>query len=146
MSEVMEILERARSYELEINARLEHIERLHRIAARARGSRAYSQEIVDKLAELEQELNEQIDLTVDAKRAALELTSVLTGEELAVIHNYFILAKSWEQVALDMYMSERRVFLLRKSALSKLEQHHGKKPPSACRCTVCAACCGGGAL
>lgn len=123
MADVMAALERARQYELEITAQLEHIQRLYRIAARARESRAYSQEIAEKLAVLEAELNAQIDSTVDAKLQALEYVSILEGEERGVIENYYILGETWDRIALKMYMSERRVFILRKSALAKLTEH-----------------------
>lgn len=123
MSELMDVLERARKFELEISAQVEHIERLHRIAARARESTAYTQSIVDKLEQLERELNAHIDRTCDAKLKALEYISILEGEERGVIENYYILAETWDKIALKMYMSDRRVFMLRKSALAKLEEY-----------------------
>ncbi len=125
MADVMAVLERARCYELEVMAQLEHIERLHRIAARARESSSYSQSIVDRLSLLEREINANIDRTVDAKLQALEYISILSGEERGVIERYFILAMTWEQIADKMYMSDRRVYLLRKSALDKLKKRFG---------------------
>lgn len=124
MADVLAVLERARKFELEINSQIEHIERVKRIAARARESTEYSVKIVEKLAKLERELNEQIDITVDAKLEALEYVSYLTGEERGVIESYYILAKNWEQIADKMYMSDRRVFLIRKSALAKLREKY----------------------
>lgn len=121
MADVMAVLERARAYEVEVSAQLEHIERLHRIAARARESTAYSESIVEKLALLERELNNRLDLTIDAKLEALEYIGTLEGEERGVIERYYLLAKTWEQIADSMYMSDRRVYLLRKSALTKLK-------------------------
>ena len=121
MNDIMAKLERARECEKEISSQLEHIERLHRIAARERHSSAYSEEIMMKLEALEVELNAQIDRTVDAKEEALALINkYLTGEERAVIERYYILAETWDTVAVKTYMSDRRVFLLRKSALEKL--------------------------
>ncbi len=120
MADVMAALERARAYETEIEAQIQHIERVRRIAARARESTDYSKRIVDKLEMLERELNSQIDRTVDAKMEALRYVSYLTGEERGVIESYYILAMRWEEIALKMYMSDRRVYLLRKSALAKL--------------------------
>ncbi|MBQ8171596.1 MAG: hypothetical protein IJZ95_06380 [Oscillospiraceae bacterium] len=125
MADVMAVLERARCYELEVAAQLDHIERLHRIAARARESSAYSESILEKLSVLEREINAHIDRTVDAKLQALEYISVLSGEERGVIERYFILAMTWEQIADKMYMSDRRVYLLRKSALDKLKDRFG---------------------
>ena len=129
MPDVMGALQRARSMELEIQTQLEHIERLHRIANRAKNSSACAAETVEKLAGLERELNSAIDEMVDAKREALRYISYLSGEERSVIEGYYILAKNWQQLAFDLYMSDRRVFLLRKSGLSKLLDRFGGNPP-----------------
>lgn len=127
MADVIAALERARTLELEINTQIEHIEQLHRIAKRAVESSAYARETVEKLARLERELNSTIDQMCDAKRDALVYISYLTGEERSVIEGYFILAKSWQRLANDLYMSERRIFLLRKSGLDKLISRYGDK-------------------
>ena len=125
MADIMAVLERARSYEQEILVQMEHIERLHRIAARALSSPQRSEQIAEKLAVLERVLNAQIDRTVDAKLEAYDYISILEGEERGVIERYYILAMSWQQIADKMYMSDRRVFLLRKSALEKMREHFG---------------------
>ena len=124
MTDVISVLEQARRYEIEISTQLEHIERLHRIAARARESTAYTQRIADKLYQLETELNAQIDKTVDAKLRALEYISLLDGEERGVIEHYYLLAENWYRIALKMYMSERSLYLLRKNALKKLNNFY----------------------
>lgn len=121
MADIMAILERARVYEIEVSAQLEHIERLHRIGKRVRESTEYSASLVEKLERLEREVNNQIDIAVDAKLEALEYISILEGEERGLIERYYILAKNWVQIADEMFMSDRRVFLLRKSALGKLK-------------------------
>ncbi len=125
MADIMAALERARCYEQEIQVQMEHIERLHRIAARAMSSPQRSQEIADKLAVLERRLNAQIDITVDAKLEALDFISILEGEERGVIERYYILGMTWQQIATKMYMSDRRVFLLRSSGLEKMREHFG---------------------
>ena len=122
MSDIMKILDRARAHELEISSQMEHLERLHRIAARGCQSRENAQHTAEKIAAFEQELNEQIDKTIDAKRTALKYINRLEGEERSVIERYFLLGETWEQIANKMYMSDRRVFLLRKSALKKLDE------------------------
>ena len=132
MGDIIKQLERARAFELEVGVEMEHIERLHRIARRVssdgRGGTEYAVKIVEKLAELERSLNRTIDLTADAKRAALEALSLLEGEERAVLFSYYILAKDWSRTAAELYMSERRVYILRKSALEKLEKSvYGKR-------------------
>ena len=102
---------------------------MERIARRAHDSTAYAQQTVEKLARLEKQLNDWIDLMCDAKADALRYISFLTGEERSVIEGYYILAKNWQQLSYDLYMSERRVFMLRKSALEKLLKRYGGDIP-----------------
>lgn len=130
MPDIIRILERARSSEQEISTQLEHIERLHRISKRAQSSPEYARQTVEKLARLERQLNYAIDKMCDAKADALRLISFLTGEERSVIEGYYILAKSWQQLSYDLYMSERRVYMLRKSALTKLLNRYGGDIPT----------------
>lgn len=137
MADVKAVLERARQHEIEVLTQLEHIERLHRIVARAQECPDYTKHMAEKLAKLEARLNAQIDRAVDAKLEALDYISILTGEERGVIEAYFILGKSWEQIADSMYMSDRRVYLIRKKALEKLDKHFA---PIRSR-TVCAGKC-----
>ena len=127
MADVIAVLERARTLELEIKTEIEHIEQLHRISMRAVQSSAYAKETVEKLARLEREVNDTIDRMCDAKKEALTYISYLTGEERSVIEGYYILAKSWQRLANDLYMSERRIFMLRKSGLDRLIRRYGDK-------------------
>ena len=122
MADVIAVLERARSLELEIKTQL-----YRRTSTRAVESSAYARETVAQLARLEREVNTSIDLMCDAKAEALTYISFLTGEERAVIEGYFILAKSWQRLANVLYMSERRIFMLRKSGLDKLIRRYGDK-------------------
>ena len=127
MADVIAVLERARTLELEIKTEIEHIEQLHRISKRAVQSSAYAKETIEKLARLEREVNDTIDRMCDAKKEALTYISYLTGEERSVIEGYYILAKSWQRLANDLYMSERRIFMLRKSGLDRLIRRYGDK-------------------
>lgn len=125
MSDHLECLKRARRYELEVSAMVEEVARLHRIMNLGTSSQRRAEALTTKLAEYERELNEQIDRTVDAKREALEYLSILDGEERGVMFRYFILGMEWQTIAVKMFMSDRRVFLLRKSALKKLDKYYG---------------------
>ena len=117
---VMLLLERARQYEAAITAMEEHIRRLKKIASAPHDSFEYAVQIAEKLSRLEHELTRQIDNYVEAKLAALEYISLLEGEERAVIERYYLLHQEWQKIADEMYMSERRVFLLRRSALKRM--------------------------
>lgn len=137
MADVKAVLERARRHEIEVLTQLEHIERLHRIVARAQECPDYTKRMAEKLARLEAGLNTQIDRAVDAKLEALEYISILTGEERGVIEAYFILGKSWEQIADSMYMSDRRVYLIRKKALERMERHFAPMKSRTARAEKC---------
>lgn len=127
MADVLGALERARTMELEVRSQIEHIEQLHRIIKRASQSPEFAKRTLDKLTRLEREANDTIDVMCDAKREAIEYISWLSGEERSVLEGYFILGKSWQKLANDLYMSERRIFLLRKSGLDKLIDRFGDR-------------------
>ncbi len=116
----MEALKLARQSELAIQTELEHIERLHRIMKLPRRSAEYTAQLAEKLAKLEKRLNDTVDLAVDRKNAALNLLDSLAGDERTVMYQYYILAKNWDEVAEQMYMSDRNVYKLRKKAIDKL--------------------------
>lgn len=131
MNERLKILKVAREAELEIQAELEHIERLHRILRLPHRSAEYAAKMTEKLAELERQLNDCVDTACDRKRSAIELLSALTGSERAVLYRYYILGEDWRKIADAMYLCERSVFNLRKSALDKLTASGMSSEPSA---------------
>lgn len=126
MSDCLTALKNARESELEVRAELEHIERLHRIMKIQERSENYARTVVEKLAALEKELNAAIDEAVDRKREALAYLSILTGSERAVLYQYYILAKEWQKIALELYISERQVFNIRKKALDRLSARQSR--------------------
>lgn len=126
MSDCLTALKNARESELEVRAELEHIERLHRIMKIQERSENYARSVVEKLAALEKELNAMIDEAVDRKREALAYLSILTGSERTVLYQYYILAKEWQKIALELYISERQVFNIRKKALDRLSARQSR--------------------
>lgn len=133
MTDFMDKLKLARQSELEIQTNLEHIERLHRIMKLPKRSLRYSQELADKLAELETLLNGLIDEAVDRKNEALNLLETLAGDERTVLYQYYILAKDWQKISEELYMSERTVYNLRKKAVEKLAARYLKPVQAADR-------------
>lgn len=133
MTDFMDKLKLARQSELEIQTNLEHIERLHRIMKLPKRSLRYSQELADKLAELETRLNGLIDEAVDRKNEALNLLETLAGDERTVLYQYYILAKDWQKISEELYMSERTVYNLRKKAVEKLAARYLKPVQAADR-------------
>ena len=130
MTDFMDKLKYARQYELEIQAELEHIERLHRIMKLPGRSAEYAQGLAEKLAKLERRLNKSIDTAVDRKNEALNLLDSLSGDERTVLYQYYILAKDWQRIADEMYLSERNVYNIRKKAVDKLAAYYMKPSQS----------------
>lgn len=126
MTDFMDKLKYARQSEFEIQSELEHIERLHRIMKLPGRSAEYAQSIAEKLAALEKRLNGIIDRAVDRKNEALNLLDCLSGDERTVLYQYYILAKDWQKIAEEMYLSERSVYNLRKKAVDKLAARYLK--------------------
>ena len=131
MTDFMDKLKYARQSELEIQTELEHIERLHRIMALPGRSAEYVQGLAEKLAALEKRLNRSIDIAVDRKNEALNLLECLSGDERTVLYQHYILAKEWQKIADEMFMSERNVYNLRKKAIDKLAARYMKPSRSA---------------
>ncbi len=121
---VDELLQPAREQELVSQAHIENIDLLQRIIERFGkygGTAEGAIKILDRLEAEEKQLNESIDHLIDYRAQAMKYIEKLPGEEHAVIFRYYISGESWEKVAGKTFMSERRVYLLRKSALKKLE-------------------------
>lgn len=116
----MDKLKYARQSEMTVRTELEHIERLHRIMRLPNRSDEYAQNLAEKLAALEKRLNRSVDTAVDRKNQALNILDRLSGDERTVLYQYYILAKDWQKVAEDTFMSERNVYKLRKKAVEKL--------------------------
>ena len=43
------------------------------------------------------------------------------------MYQYYILGKTWEKIADEMYMSDRNVYILRKKAMDKLADKYLKR-------------------
>lgn len=126
MTNFMDTLKYARQSEMEIQSELEHIERLHRIMKLPGRSIEYVQGLAEKLSALEKRLNKSIDTAVDRKNEALNLLTCLSGDERTVIYQYYILAKDWQTIAAEMYLSDRSVYNLRKKAVDRLAARYMK--------------------
>lgn len=121
---VDELLQPAREQELVSQAHLENIDMLRRIISRfgkSNGTAEGAMKVIERLEAEENQLNASIDRLVDYRARALRYIEKLHGEEHAVIFRYYISGESWQKIADKTFMCERRVYLLRRSALKKLE-------------------------
>lgn len=122
MNKGEELLNKARCSELRVRGFLEDLEKLHRIMKIAKGSEERAAMLVEKAAKLEQELNAAIDEAVDERRKVFELLSGLEETEREVLYRHFVLCHKWTKISVDLFISERQIFYIRKKALEKLER------------------------
>lgn len=121
---VDELLQPAREQELVSQAHIENIDMLHRIIERFGkygGTAEGAAKILERLEAEERQLNGSIDKLVDYRARALRYIERIHGEEHAVIFRYYISGEAWDKIAEKTFMCIRRVYLLRRSALKKLE-------------------------
>ena len=130
---VDEVLQPVRANELTAQSLMSQIEQADRIIRKYTGmtlgkpAEKIVTDTLEKLGKYEQRLNACIDVLVERREHAEKYLNTLDGEEHAVIYAYYFAGKAWRKIAAETYMSDRRVFLLRKRALDKLEQAYNKE-------------------
>ena len=115
-----------------VDNKIEELERIRSLAERTTSYLTFSpksHEEKDKLAALtgriialEREINESIDLFIDAKRSAQRAINKLgDGSEAAVMEARYMCYQTWEQIAHDLGVSERTVHNLHGRAVERLK-------------------------
>lgn len=74
-----------------------------------------------KLADLAAEISDTIDLLRDERSRIEAVISRLPEREYNLMHNRYILGQTWEQVAVNMNYSYRRVLQLHGEILRKIQ-------------------------
>jgi hypothetical protein len=113
----IEILEQARSCNICIDAKLSSLERLYFLIKHITRSDDIEPLII-KASALEKEINAKIDELIEMRVSAHVLIASLPLEEQAVLEEYYINCLDWDKVAEKIHFSIRKVYNLRKSALS----------------------------
>jgi len=116
-----------------INSKLEQVQSLRELATKATATLADSpvsgtrnvhsmSDIIDKMIDLEAEINADIDRLVDLKREIVTLIKrVENPEHQTLLELRYLCFKSWEQIAVTMNYTSRNVFKMHDQALEKLE-------------------------
>lgn len=121
MTDVKRYLQQIKLYDSHINTKLEEHDRLLEMATRITptlkdvvvsggGNQDKLADAAVKLADLEAEIDADIDRYVNAKQ---EISGVLDGisdpDQLQVLHKRYVQYKTFEQIACDMNMTYRNV-------------------------------------
>ena len=130
-----EYLSQARYLDARINTKIKQLEALNTLATSATSvltgmphspNKATSKmaDIVDKIVDLQAEINRDIDTLVDLKR---EIVSVIKGienlEYQTLLEKRYLCFLPWEQIAVDMNYGIDNVFKLHKKALAQVVDH-----------------------
>jgi len=115
-----------------INSKIEQVSALHDLAMKATsvlGSEPVSgtrnpqrlQDIIDKLVDLESELNNDIDALVDLKREIMGvIRNVQDKEYQTLLELRYLSFMTWERIAVDLGYSIQHIYRLHNQALEKI--------------------------
>ncbi len=128
-----EYLSRAWHMEQKVQAKLEQIERLRSLVCGMTGgiggmaghSRNVTsmQDTIVKIAEMEEELNREIDDLVTVRREIAEVIGQVKDSCLRVIlEKQFLVFLSWSRIARDLFYSRRWLTVKRDEAINAVQQ------------------------
>ena len=78
---------------------------------------------VETIADLEQEVSDELSEYREARRTVLNMISSLTGEERTVIELRYVVGLDWDEIASRTHYSRRHVLRLHASAIRSLEKN-----------------------
>lgn len=77
----------------------------------------------DRLAELENEIDQQVDELVETKREIMAVIKQLKNRpQRMALQDYYIAMMTWEETAVDLHYSFQGVMQLRKRAIAEVEK------------------------
>lgn len=77
----------------------------------------------DRLAELENEIDQQVDELVETKREIIAVIQRLKNRpQRMALQDYYIAMMTWEETAVDLHYSFQGVMQLRKRAIAEVEK------------------------
>jgi len=127
-----EYLSQARYLDLSINNKIRQVAMLHELATKCTSTisdmprnpsprQSGMADTIDKIIDLEAEINRDIDRLVDLKR---EMTAIIRSVDDSqcqiLLEMRYICFRSWEQIAVEMGFNIRHVYRIHRQALKKV--------------------------
>ena len=140
-----EYLSQAKHLDLRINAKIQQMSSLHELATRATAvlsdmPGSHNHEVstmavtVDKMIDLENEINSDIDALVDLKRnISTVINAVSNAEYQTVLEKRYLCFQSWEIIASEMQYDIRWLYRLHGKALEEIQKQLNKNVGSSTR-------------
>ena len=127
---VKDYLSQAYRIDQRINSKLEQVQSLRELATKATatltdapasGSRNVHSmsDIIDKMIDLEAEINDDIDRLVDLKREIMTVIKrVENPEHQTLLELRYLCFKSWEEIAVNLHYDIRNIYRIHDRALA----------------------------
>lgn len=129
-----EYLSQAKYLDMRINSKIQQLSSLNDLAKKCTtaltgmprnpsGSTSTMAETINKIIDLQQDINADIDTLVDLKRDIMDvIKSVQNQEAQTILEKRYLCFLSWEQIAVDMKYSIQYSFKIHDQALEEIEK------------------------
>jgi len=78
--------------------------------------------MIDRMTDLEEEINREIDTFVDEKHKIInQIQGLQNADEISVLHSRYVEFKTFEQIAVDLQYTIRNVYFIHGHALQHFE-------------------------
>lgn len=129
MSEARTYLEQAYRIDQRINSKIEQVASLHNLATKANSTLTdmpgspnrnihRMEDIIVKIVDLENDINQDIDMLVDLKTEIMQVIKKVDDLELqTLLEQRYLNFRTWEQIAVDMGYNVRHLYRMHDKAL-----------------------------
>ena len=129
MKEARFYLEQAYRIDQRINCKIEQVSSLHNLATKANSTLTdmpgspnrnihRMEDIIVKIVDLENEINQDIDMLVDLKSEIMQVIKKVDDLELqTLLEQRYLNFRTWEQIAVDMGYNVRHLYRMHDKAL-----------------------------
>ena len=132
MSEARTYLEQAYRIDQRINSKIEQVASLHNLATKANSTLTdmpgspnrnihRMEDIIVKIVDLENDINQDIDMLVDLKTEIMQVIKKVDDLELqTLLEKRYLNFRTWEQIAVDMGYNVRHLYRMHDKALKEV--------------------------
>ena len=129
-----EYLSQAKTLDMRINSKIQQLASLNDLALKATAvitgmphspnkGKSSMADTIDKIIDLQAEINRDIDTLVDLKKEIMETIKSVSGHEAqTVLEKRYLCFFSWEQIAVDMHYSIQYAYRIHDRALEEISE------------------------
>ena len=133
MSDARTYLEQAYRIDQRINSKIEQVASLHNLAMKANSTLTdmpgspnrnihRMEDIIVKIVDLENEINQDIDMLVDLKTEIMQVIKKVDDLELqTLLEQRYLNFRTWEQIAVDMGYNVRHLYRMHDKDLKAVQ-------------------------